>query len=95
MCLRCFETRAVEVVKSGVLGLRKLQNWGFAIGLVSLVPGCWLGLLVGVVVNGLALHRTLRQSEPPRTWMPITGLVLSVVPNVLYLAVPGLLSGLI
>lgn len=91
LCERCFSVRAKEVVGSGALGLKRLQTAGFVVGLLALIPGCWPGLLGGLIVNGLALHRTWKVDGRPRQWMPVVGLAccaVSIVVWVVLFALP-------
>ena len=61
------------------------------LGLLALIPGCWPGLLGGLIVNGLALHRTWKVDGRPRQWMPVVGLAccaVSIVVWVVLFALP-------
>lgn len=78
LCARCFEIETQSVVKSGVAKLPRLQASGLGLGLLALLPGCWVGGIAGVVVNVVALALTLRQPDRPGVWKPAVGLGLSV-----------------
>lgn len=78
MCPTCWDLRTRTVDAPERHG-PALPIIGLILGVLSLLPACFVLQIAALVVNIIAFGRTREPPERARRWMPITGLVLTGV----------------
>jgi hypothetical protein len=78
MCAACWDLRSRTVTpqKVSVPGMA-LLNAGLALGVVSLIPSCFVVQIASVVVNIVALVRARNSPAREQRWRSVVGLCLT------------------
>ncbi len=78
MCPKCWDLRSERVEKPGQENSQRLRIAGLILGVVALIPGCWIVQIAAIIVNILGIVRG-RKRQIPREALNIAGLVLGIL----------------
>lgn len=78
MCPSCWEVRNRTVPETPRASRYTLPRAALALGIASLLPGCWYAQIAGFIVSGMALSKHYRTPGRERT-QSIIGLALTAV----------------
>jgi hypothetical protein len=78
MCPSCWELRSRSAAALNTTGNgSRLQTVGLVMGVVALVPGCWILQIISIIVNIVAIAKAKGDKARKARRRPIAGLVLS------------------